>query len=257
MQIKRNVSVPIITYHSIDESGSVISTAPQVFRRQMKHLNENGYTIVSLKRLVEMLSAGDAPLSKTAALTFDDGYHNFYSEAYPVLADYEFNATVFLVTDFCGKYNDWNGNPDKLPRSKLLAWREVRELDACGVEFGVHTKTHPDLTKIFEEEVECEILESKAAIEDALGREAETFAYPYGKFDVPVKQTVEKHFAAACSTNLGKVKKGSDFFILERIDSYYLSSPQIFKALSSRTFDRYLTVRQAMRTLKSIISQQR
>ncbi|MEO8073071.1 MAG: polysaccharide deacetylase family protein [Acidobacteriota bacterium] len=255
MLIRQKVNIPIITYHSIDKSGSVISTEPKVFRQQMKFLSENGYKTVSLKQLAADLLENNSPSPKTVALTFDDGFRNFYSEAFPVLEKYGFTATVFLVTDFCGKYNDWKGNPANLPRSRLLFWREIKELDECGVEFGVHTKTHPDLTKLSSANIESEIVESKAAIENALGKEAKTFAYPYGKFNSSVKQTAENHFKAACSTNLGKIRAGSDFFTLERVDSYYLSNLRIFNTLSTNTFDRYLNIRQAMRSFKSFIYQ--
>jgi peptidoglycan/xylan/chitin deacetylase (PgdA/CDA1 family) len=254
MQISQAAKVPILTYHSVDESGSIISTAPDVFRQQMKSLSASGYKAISLKELLGFFSENKIPAPKTVALTFDDGFQNFYTTAFPVLQEYGFQATVFLVTDHCGKYNDWGDNPPKLPRSKLLSWQEIKELNDCGIEFGSHTRTHPDLTQIDAAQADREIVESKQEIENALGTEVTTFAYPYGKFNPSVKQVAEKTFAAACSTNLGKARRTSDFFSLERIDTYYLSNPRIFNSLSSRAFDRYLRVRQAMRDFKSLIS---
>jgi peptidoglycan/xylan/chitin deacetylase (PgdA/CDA1 family) len=250
---KIEMGFPILTYHSIDESGSVISTAPGVFRRQMRFLRENDYRVVSLSRFVEDLSENDILPEKTVVLTFDDGFQNFYAEAFPVLDEYGFAATVFLVTDYCGKYNDWAGNPPELPRSRMLSWREIKELSAKGIEFGAHTKTHPDLTKTANGKIKIEIAESKAAIENALGEPAETFAYPYGKFDDSVKEIAGKYFKAACSTNLGKVRAGSDLFSLERLDAYYLSNPKIFSSLSTRSFDRYIYIRRLMRNFKAIV----
>ena len=253
MQISQTLNLPILTYHSIDESGSVISTAPEVFRRQMKFLSETGYNVVSLDKLVNSLIDEKPSLSKTVALTFDDGFQNFYSTAFPVLEQYGFNATVFLVTDYCGKYNDWAGNPPNLPRSAMLSWNEVKELNKCGIEFGSHTRTHPDLTEISIAEAEREMVESKAVIEDSLGCEVKTFAYPYGKFNPSVKKVAENNFQAACSTTLGKVRRGSDFFSLERIDTYYLSNQKIFNSIPSKTFDRYMQFRRAMRDFKAVI----
>ncbi|MEO6051263.1 MAG: polysaccharide deacetylase family protein, partial [Pyrinomonadaceae bacterium] len=97
------MNIPILTYHSIDESGSVISTAPDVFRQQMKFLKEANWNVVSLSELA-CLFLNKTPLkSQTAVLTFDDGFRNFYTTAFPILEEYNFKATVFLVTDYCGK----------------------------------------------------------------------------------------------------------------------------------------------------------
>lgn len=246
--------IPILTYHSIDKSGSIISTAPDVFRLQMELLRVAGYRTVTLSELISAFSEKSGVSPETVVLTFDDGFQNFYSTAFPVLEEFGFTATVFLVTDHCGKFNDWSGNPPELPRSEMLSWKHVEELSRQGIEFGGHTRTHPDLTKISKKDAIAEIAESKKALEDVLGREATTFAYPYGKHNGQVRQIAKNTFSAACSTNLGKVSYFSDFYSLERVDTYYLSNPKIFKALSLRSFDKYLQVRQAMRSFKSLIN---
>jgi peptidoglycan/xylan/chitin deacetylase (PgdA/CDA1 family) len=229
----------------------VISTAPETFRRQMEHLFQNDYKTVSLKQLADDLTDKKTPPPKTVVLTFDDGFRNFLTEAFPVLEKYNFTATVFLVTDFCGKYNDWEGNPPALPRSKLLDWSEIKELSDYGIEFGSHTETHPDLTKISAEKIRAEITDSKSVIEDRLSEKVETFAYPYGRFNSESKRITAQNYGAACSTNLGKVGFDSDLLALERLDTYYLSNPKIFKRLTARSFDRYMTFRQTMRAVKS------
>lgn len=254
MQVKQKISVPVLTYHSIDESGSVVSTAPEVFRRQMRFLSENRYRVVSLGELTDLLLAHKTPLPKTVALTFDDGFRNFFFEAFPELENYGFGATVFLVTDFCGKHNDWAGNPKQLPRSELLDWGEIEELSEKGIEFGSHTRTHPNLSKIKPDEIKKEISESRYEIEDRLAKKVTSFAYPFGSFNSYVKQTAAENFEAACSTNLGKIGFESDFFALERIDAYYLSNPTILRRLPARSFDRYMRLRQILRDFKSLIN---
>ncbi len=254
VHVTQKISVPVLTYHSIDESGSVISTAPEIFRRQMRFLSENKYRAVSLGELVDDLLARKTPSSKTVALTFDDGFRNFFDAAFPVLEEYDFRATVFLVTDFCGKFNDWAGNPKELPRSKLLDWNEIKNLSEYCIEFGSHTRTHRNLTKCLPEAIETEITESKKKIEDKTGKKVSTFAYPFGSFNREVKAAAAENFRAACSTNLGKVRLGSDFFALERLDTYYLSNPKILEKLSTRSFDRYMHLRQILRDFKSLIT---
>ena len=251
------MKIPILTYHSLDETGSVISTAPENFRRQMKFLSENGYRAVSLGELVEGLRSNKTPPPKSFALTFDDGFRSVYSEAFPVLAAYGFTATVFLVTDFCGGYNDWSGGGHEVPRRPLLSWREIKEMRLYGgIEFGSHTRTHPDLTALSAVQVENELAGSKALIEDRLGCEAALFAYPYGKLDPTVKKAVERIYRAAFSVKLGKIGTESDFFALERIDGYYLSNKKIFRSLSSGVFDFYLHLRQDLRDFKSLMRRQ-
>jgi len=244
--------IPVLTYHSIDASGSVISTDAATFRGQMKFLKSAGFNVVSLNDLTKNLRADKKLPTKTIVLTFDDGFQNFYSEAFPTLADYNFTATVFLVAAHCEKYNDWDGNLPTLERRRLMSWNEIKELHRHGIEFGAHSLTHPDLTEIPLEEVRRELSESKTVIENKLGSAVEMFAYPYGKFNTDVKRLTEQNYAAACSTNLGKVQERSDFYSLERVDTYYLKNQRIFKSLESFSFDRYLQLRQAMRNLKQL-----
>lgn len=244
--------IPVLTYHSIDESGSVISTDAATFRRQMKFLKEADFNVVSLNDLTKNLRENKKLPPKTIVLTFDDGFQNFYATAFPILADYNFTATVFLVAAHCEKYNDWDGDLPTIERSRLMSWNEIKELHKHGIEFGAHSLTHPDLTEISLAEVERELVESKAIIEDKLGGAVEMFAYPYGKFNAAVKRLTEQNYAAACSTNLGKVQTRSDFYSLARVDTYYLKNERIFRSLESFSFDRYLQFRQAMRNLKRL-----
>ena len=254
MQIQQKFKVPILTYHSIDSSGSVISTSPDVFRRQIYFLGENGYNVVPLNAFISSLFENYPLPRKTIVMTFDDGFQNFYTTAFPILERYGFKATVFLVTDYCGKRNQWEINSPGIPLSSMLSWTEIRQLTECGIEFGAHTRSHPDLTGISLAEAEREIVESKDAIENALGCRVTTFAYPYGRFNRAVKKIAENNFQAAVSTVLGKARLNSDVFSLERIDAYYLSNPKIFSLMPSKTFDGYMRVRQAMRDVKNLIS---
>lgn len=243
--------VPIITYHSIDDSGSVISTSPAVFQRQIATLGNAGYHAFTLRELVSRIEQ-DVPIpARSVVLTFDDGFKNFYTEAFPVLDAYRFAATVFLVTDHCGSYNDWPGNPADFPRTELLTWKEIRELSTEGVEFGSHTRTHPDLVSFSISATEDEIAGSKAALDDALGIETASFAYPFGRKNELTKRIAATNFKSAVSTVLGKVTSHSDLYALERVDAYYLSNPWILDRLDTEGFDRYLSVRQFLRDAKS------
>ncbi len=251
MNTARTTKVTILTFHSIDTSGSVISTAPGTFRNQMKFLSEMNFNVVSLKTLGKHFLKKKPLPPKTIVLTFDDGFHNFYTTAFPVLSEYDFTATVFLITDYCGKFNDWSGNLSSLEPSKLMDWSEIKELNNNGIEFAAHSRTHLDLTRISIEEARREMVESKSAIENNLGIEVTDFAYPYGKYNAQVKSLTEEHFRTACSVRLGKTQFGDDLFSLKRVDAYYLSNERIFRSILSANFDWYMSLRQAMRDLKA------
>ncbi len=254
MSEAETIKIPILTYHSIDTCGSVISTSPQTFRKQMQFLAEADFNVVSLKTLGKSLLENAALPPKTIVLTFDDGFQNFYTTAFPVLDEYKFPATVFLITDYCGKFNDWAGNLPTLEPSKLMDWKEIKELSKNNIEFAAHSRTHPDLTKLNTAKAEREIVESKLTVEERLGIEVTDFAYPYGKYNLPVKQLTEKHFRTACSTRLGKAQAGDDLFSLKRVDTYYLSNEQIFNSILSVNFNLYLNFRQILRDLKQVLS---
>ena len=139
--------VPVLTYHSIDDSGSIISTPPRIFRQQMRTIKDLGLKALSLKQLSHSLRAQKPIEPNSVVLTFDDGFANFYTEAFPTLQENGLTATVFLVAGHCGGYNDWTGNPPKLPRSKVLSWEQIREISDAGIDFGSHTLSHPDLCR--------------------------------------------------------------------------------------------------------------
>src|SRR5215831_1995236 len=206
----------ILTYHSLDDSRSVISVRPELFVRKMEALAESSVKIVGLGEL----RSAEGP---AVALTFDDGFQNFADVAAPVLARHGFPATVFLVTNYCGGRNDWPTQWPGVPRLPLMDWPTISELSRAGVEFGAHTATHPDLARVEEAVAREEILSSKRRLEDATGKTAASFAYPYGSTPAAARRIVEEYFRVGCSTRLGWVTESSRPEALERLDVYYLS----------------------------------
>ena len=82
---------------------------------------------------------------RTCVVTFDDGYETVYREAFPVLEELGFTATVFLITGYCGKQNSWPGHVSPVGEQLLLSWTQIEEMARHHIEFGSHTVTHPDL----------------------------------------------------------------------------------------------------------------
>jgi peptidoglycan/xylan/chitin deacetylase (PgdA/CDA1 family) len=235
----------ILTYHSLDESGSVISVAPGVFREHVRFLVEAGIPILPLEKVRE------APGG--VAITFDDGFRNFYEHAAPAFAEFRVPATVFVVTGYCGKDNGWPSQPATVPRLQLMGWHELEEVARFGVRLGAHTVTHPRLNALSEREAEREIRESRQALEDRTGRRVDTFAYPYGLSCAATRRLAARHYRFACGVELGAVKKESDPLNLPRIDCYYFRSGGFwFRNIRSRAGKGYLAARSLLRRARAL-----
>jgi peptidoglycan/xylan/chitin deacetylase (PgdA/CDA1 family) len=240
----------VLTYHSLDEDGSVLSTAPRLFAEQLALLDEAGIAVVPLRDLGRGPSGPESGTPRVS-IAFDDGFLSVYEHAFPLLQRHGFPATVFLVTDYCGKTNAWPSQPRNVVRRPLLGWANVREMTGAGVVVGSHTRTHPDLRRLAPRELEAELVGSKQAIEDALGRPVDTFAYPYGAYDDAVRSVAQTHFQFACTTRLGYVGPKSDPLALPRLDVYYLRRRGLFRRLFSRELSLYLWLRQVGRDLRA------
>jgi peptidoglycan/xylan/chitin deacetylase (PgdA/CDA1 family) len=184
------------------------------------------------------------------ALTFDDGFRNFNRHALPVLREYGFPATVFVVSERCGGWNDWV-QPDGIPRLELMGWRELEEVAAAGVELGAHTATHPHMNGLDDSCLERELVSSKDAIEGHIGRAVTTFAYPYGEGNARVRAAAGRHFGICCGTRLDFVSGGADLRDLPRIDMYYLRDRRWFEALGRPGGAMYITARRWIRSLRT------
>lgn len=178
--IPRKPGIPILMYHSI--SGEVergvhpyyqTTTTPRRFAEHMRYLHENGYHVVSLGHAVDLLRNGQDLDRRTVVLTFDDGFRDFYTEAFPILRQYGFPATVFLPVAFI----DDPGSTFK--NRQCLTWDQVRELHAMGVEFGSHSLTHPRLVELSPHELHRELVDSKSIMEERLNGRIDSFSYPY------------------------------------------------------------------------------
>ena len=129
----------ILMYHSIDPTGSPISMAPEVFQRQLDWLAEERVRVVGLAELLELPDDAEA-----VALTFDDAFANFESEAWPRLAERELPATLFVVSGEVGRTNRWGGTGRAaIPELPLMDWAGLERVARAGVSIGTHSRTHP------------------------------------------------------------------------------------------------------------------
>ena len=238
----------ILTYHSIDDSGSFVSVSAETFRSQMRSLFERGIQTTFPADLLS--NQGLDPKHPAAALTFDDGFDNFYTEAFPILSEFNMRATVFLVPGRCGKAGDWARQPEDHRSRELMSWSRIAELHAAGVELGAHTMTHPMLTSLPPDQAQAEILDSKREIEDRLGSPVRSFAYPYGDESASLRQIVRRNFDVGCSTRMGYLKPGALPESVERLDVYYLRNLFWFGRLFRGFTNAYLGMRGLLRSVK-------
>jgi len=250
--VRTAASLPILTFHTIDDHPSVISVSPNVFGRGMARLWESGYRTVSLLEVVDCLRRGVPFPDRSFVITFDDGYQSVYEEAFPVLQRHGMSAIVFLTVGEKGTAGLGDRLPSLAGRS-MLSWRQIREMHRGGIAFGAHTLTHPDLTRLPSDQVEAEVCRSKATIEDTLSALVACFAYPYGRSDQRSREIIRRHFVCACSDRLGLVTLGSDAYTLERVDAYYLRTDRLFAVMLTGLFPWYVLARSLPRRVRRAV----
>ncbi len=222
----------ILMYHNINvppKNARIpnLYVRPGMFRFQMAYLKTAGFQVMSIKDMLAAVAAG-RPSQNMAAITFDDGYLDFFQNAYPVLKQYGYPSTVFIVSGLTGKENSWDSRKENIAKP-LMDWKRIIEINRNGVEIGSHTKTHPELTRIRPEEQLAEIADSKKELEERLNRAVDTFCYPGGDHDDQVKEMVKKAgYRYAVSTQRGHVEPGFDPYALRRIPIKLITNPFSF-----------------------------
>jgi len=264
----RRRRLPILMYHSVGEDrGEAVApyyrtaTAPGRFAEQMRFLRRSGWRAVSLAAGLAALAEDSegAAAQKLVAVTFDDGFGDFYREAMPVLRETGFGATMFVPT----AYLAGDGARRQFCGRDCLTWPEVQSLHSEGIEFGSHTRTHPQLASLGWDQIQEEITGSKRELEERLGCAADNFSYPYAfpqarpDFCDRFREVLlQAGYHACVTTQIGTATAGDDPFRLPRLPvngaddlalfaaklegAYdWMAGPQLaFKALKRRTLVR-------------------
>ena len=237
-------TVPVLMYHSISDLPDKnchpyyeTRTSPRVFEEHMKCLFENGYSSIGISELPAMMrnKTGEC---RPVAITFDDGYRDFLTHAFPILERYGLKAIVFLATGLMGSRSSMFGGKD------ILTWDDARELRKRGVVFGSHTVKHLKLQNLRLKEMEVEIVDSKKEIESRLGEPVEVFSYPYA-FPEGRTNFLEKYFGIldrcgyrfGVTTVIGRVKNGDNLLALKRVPVNEYDDPALFMAKLEGAYD--------------------
>ena len=235
----------ILTYHSIDDSGSPISCALEAFDRHVEWLTSGCVHVASLEELVGLPPEVDA-----VAITFDDAFRNFAEIAAPRLIAHGLPVTIFTVTGKVGATNAWDGVKTAVPDLPLLGWDALASLAARGIEIGSHTRTHCNLTQVAPSVVADEVRGSAEAIEARLGVRPTTFAYPYGCVDTVVADAVAATYKYACTTEFRTLDASVQPAWLPRLDAYYFQQPGILERWGTPVFDHFVRRRRTLRRLR-------
>lgn len=242
--------VPILTYHSLDESGSVISTSPAVFRQQMEQLARRDYRAITLRELHEAWDRAEPMAPRTVVLTFDDATANLLEHALPVLTALHFRATIFAVSGKLGGQNDWAGQASGIPRLPLLSGRGLAECLSAGCEIGAHSATHARLDRLSPSAWIDEVVGCGDTLQSSLGAPVTSFAYPFGYVSAALRDVVSQHYRVAVGTDLRLASPIDDRYRLPRVEMYYWRNPSIFPLFGRRAGDWYLRARGVARALR-------
>ena len=186
------------------------------FAAQMAYLHRFRYAVLGMDAVVACLR-GERPIPPRAvALTFDDGYENFYEYAYPELARHGFPAMVYLISGFVGRDSAWFA-ADGRDTPPLMSADRIRELRRAGIDFGSHGVSHVKLAQVDRARMRDEITRSRRELESLLGEEVRHFCYPYGSHDAEVVEAARAAgYASAVTCVRAAATPGADLLALPR-----------------------------------------
>jgi len=184
----------ILMYHSIaNDSDDPYSVGKNMFEKQINYLIENNYDIISLQNLVNGLKKGIC-LKNKVVITFDDGYKNFITNAFPILKKHRIPATVFLVFDLLGKKANWN---NCIKHLEIMDKEDIKLIKKNGISLGGHTLKHTDLTSLDTRQLHEQLIKSKKALKN-FGENYLTYSYPWGRYSNKVINVI-KNQGFACA----------------------------------------------------------
>lgn len=251
MEFRDNLPL-ILAYHSISstrQDGLAVRT--QDFAWQMRWLASRGYRAVTLS---EWMQGNTNKGERIVLITFDDGYADNYTQAFPILQQYGFKATIFLVSDYVGKEHVYWWDQPKLQAGVdvrmyyPLTWEQVFRMAEAGFEFGSHTCSHPKaLTELTREQSWAEISESRADLRRKLGTEVFSFCYPRGDLNPEMVRMVEAAGYGCAVVTPPRLGIPITRYTLRRISLYREYGPALFRVMVTPFFRRNYELFKRMR----------
>jgi len=217
----------ILYYHSVHPS-AVDSHKPDLFRKQLLWLKDNGYRSVLIRDVPSLIMKDHNKNARPwVAITFDDGYQDNVQYALPIIAELGFVATFFVVAGMVqsGTAAESSEGYRLCPSRLMMNVQDLQTLVNEGMEVGSHTMTHQMMTRVLArspESAEYELAESKKILEDVVGNQVSSFSYPNGQrgaFSSETGALIKAHgYLAGCTTMWGSIQQNSDIFELPRCE---------------------------------------
>ncbi len=175
--ISTTVKVPILMYHHISNIvpqtllGISLTVTQTSFKQQLDYLYQQKYHTITFNQLFDALYYG-GPLPKhPIILTFDDGYDDAYTSAYPILKAHGFSGMFYIITGRIG----W---------ASYVNWNQIKTMLANGMQISSHTVHHVDMGSLVlysQTLAQHELQTSQQVLQQHLGIPIQQFCYPSGE----------------------------------------------------------------------------
>ena len=206
--IAMKLPIPVLMYHSLDPNRipGKLSVSLEVFKKHLNFLKKMNFQILSIQQYLDRNMQASF-FEKVAVLTFDDGYLDNYTHAYPLLEKMGFPCTFFV-------------NPQSIGTKGFMTWDMLQKMSRTpGIEVQSHGISHDPLKDLDEMRAKISICESKKILEHMLGKGVTGFSYPSGSFnDSIMKWVKESGYQWACAASRVHEKR-------------FLSSPYAIKRI--------------------------
>ena len=211
-----DVKVLVLNYHMVNPMLISLAIDPTDFDWQMKYLVDHGYHTISTDELYDFMEGKGTLPDRPVLITFDDGYVDNYTNAYPILKKYNLKATIFIVTGFVSS------------RKGYLTWDQLREMEQHGIMAQSHTVTHAPLPELPDERIREELVESKRTAEAELGHPIDFIAYPTGVHDLHIVSIAKAAgYRGGFTVKYGNVDRSSNVYALERVPVFRTSATNV------------------------------
>lgn len=208
--------VLVLNYHMVNRMFISLAIDPEDFDWQMKYLVDHGYHTISPEELYAFLEGKGTLPDRPVLITFDDGYVDNYTNAYPILKKYNLKATIFIVTGFVSE------------RKGYLTWDQLREMEQHGITAQSHTVTHAPLPELSDERIREELVVSKQQAEVELGHLIEFIAYPTGVHDLHIVGIAkEAGYKGGFTVKYGNVDRSSNVYAMERVPVFRTAATNV------------------------------
>jgi peptidoglycan/xylan/chitin deacetylase (PgdA/CDA1 family) len=220
MQSVSSRRLPILTYHHVGPSKAdvhpLLTVSPGDFAEQIDWLARQNYSPITSSDWNRWLFEGRPLPKKPLLITFDDGYADIARYALPTLCHYGFTAIVYIVTGLIGETNEWDRRIG-WGELRLMTAQQIREWAAKGIEFGSHTRDHPDLRSLSPSELEAQVFGSAADLQCLLDTAPTSFAYPFGHFNSSVRDCVARAYQTSVTVAERICSDQDDRWLMPRI----------------------------------------